>query len=86
MKIVLLDGDSGREEIFRRLLTHLDVAAATNLDALWDVLRADAKGPFEIVWRDHATAKARLGADFDRLAALLDRLAAERRDVVVTLA
>lgn len=86
MRTVLLDGDSGREEIFRRLLTHLDVTAAANLDALWDVLRTDAKGPFEIVWRDHAAAKARLGADFDRLAALFARLAAERRDVRVTLA
>ena len=86
MRTGLLDGDCGGAEACRRLGVHLEVTTAKNLDALWDVLRTDARGPFEIVWRDHGAAKARLGAEFDRLAALFARLAAERRDVRVTLA
>ena len=84
MKTVLLDGGDAREEIFRRLAAHLGFAPPGNLDALWDRLRTDARGPFEIVWRDHAQARAALGEEFDRLDELFRRLVAERRDVRVT--
>ncbi|MCE5182811.1 MAG: barstar family protein [Betaproteobacteria bacterium] len=51
-----------------------------NLDALWDVLTGEVGGPFEIIWKDTDFAQEGLGADFDRLIALLDEVAAERED------
>jgi ribonuclease inhibitor len=52
-----------------------------NLDALWDALTTDLAGPVEIVWRDVAASRATLGADADRLIALLREVAAARDDV-----
>ncbi|MDD5241626.1 MAG: barstar family protein [Sulfuricella sp.] len=51
-----------------------------NLDALWDVLAGEIEGPFEIVWEHMEFSREKLGADFDRLAALLDEVAVERED------
>ena len=53
-----------------------------NLDALWDVLTAEVEGPCEIVWEGMGKAREDLGADFDRLVALLDEVAAEREDFI----
>jgi ribonuclease inhibitor len=80
--------DRDRGAVFGRLAAQLgfDPATVTNLDALWDVLRTDVPGPFAIVWRDHDRARARLGPDFDRIAALLEDLAAERTDFSFVLA
>jgi ribonuclease inhibitor len=89
MKTVFLDGDvADRGTLFARLAAHLDFPAhaAANLDALWDVLSAEVEGPFEIVWRDHARARAAFGPDFERVASLLRQLAEERGDFRFTLA
>jgi len=89
MKTVFLDSDlADRAALFHRLAEHLDFPphAADNLDALWDVLRTDVAGPFQIVWRDHVAARAALGFDFEKIAALMQRLAEERRDFIFTLA
>ena len=77
-----------RARVFASLAAQLGfpAAAAPNLDALWDVLRTDIPGPFTVIWRDHDRARAALGADFERIAGLLAELAAERGDVVFTLA
>lgn len=53
-----------------------------NLDALWDVLTGEVEGPFEIIWEGIDFAREGLGADFDRLVALLDEVAAEREDFI----
>ncbi|MBX6366824.1 MAG: barstar family protein [Rhodospirillales bacterium] len=55
-----------------------------NLDALWDVLTREVEGPVEILWREAEASRARLGADFDRLTALLREVAEDRPDVYVT--
>ena len=89
MKTVFLDGDlTDRAALLHRLAEHLDFPphAAANLDALWDVLRTDVEGPFEIVWRDHATAQAMMGKDFETIVSLLAQLAEERRDFGFRLA
>ena len=52
-----------------------------NLDALWDVLTKDVRGPVEIVWKDRAA----LGRDGERLLATLREVAAERKDVRLVL-
>lgn len=89
MKTAVLDAAAtDRGQVFASLAAQLGfpAEAAPNLDALWDVLRTDIPGPFAVVWRDHDRARAALGADFDRIAQLLAELAAERTDVVFTLA
>jgi ribonuclease inhibitor len=47
-----------------------------NLDALWDVLTKDVRGPIEFVWQDRGA----LGPDGDRLLATLHEVARERKD------
>lgn len=56
-----------------------------NLDALWDVLTGEVAGPIEIVWEGSAQAEANLGADYAKLVALFNDLAAERDDFTFVL-
>ena len=49
-----------------------------NLDALWDALTTDVRGPVIIVWRH--PPRAALGADYDRLIATLREVEARRSD------
>ena len=89
MKTVFLDADlANRDAVMAHLADHLEFPAyfARNLDALWDVMRGDVGGPFEIIWRDHDRAHAALGADYDQLVALFGRLAEERADFAFRLA
>ena len=89
MRTAILDaGAADRRAVFASLAAQLGFPAdaARNLDALWDVLRTDTPGPFAVVWRAHARARAALGEDFDRISALLADLAAERDDFSFTLA
>ncbi len=55
-----------------------------NLDALWDVLTTDVKGPVEIIWEDSALSKQARGPDYDRVRALLADVQKERPDFRVT--
>lgn len=89
MRTAILDaGAADRGAVFASLAAQLGfpAQAAPNLDALWDVLRTDMPGPFAVIWRDHERARAMLGADFERLAAIFSDLAAERADFAFTLA
>lgn len=45
-----------------------------NLDALWDLLSASVERPIEIVWRDAAQSRERLGEHFDKIVAVLERV------------
>lgn len=56
-----------------------------NLDALYDALTADVAGPVEIVWKDHAWARPKLGPDYDRLITTLRDVESERGDVRLVL-
>ena len=51
-----------------------------NLDALWDALTTDIRGPVTIAWRESVRARAALGEDYERLVATLRDVAAERSD------
>lgn len=55
-----------------------------NLDALWDVLTTDLKGPVEIIWEDSAVSKRAMGPIYDRVSALLSDVQKERADFRVT--
>jgi len=54
-----------------------------NLDAAWDVLTTDVRGPLDIVWRDSRLSRAWLGANFDRVVRLLQAVAEQRGDVTI---
>ncbi len=57
-----------------------------NLDALWDLLTGDLPGPVELVWRDAARSRERMGAKaHDRLVQLLLDAAVEREDLSVVI-
>jgi ribonuclease inhibitor len=74
---VLTTLDAMHEALARDL--RLPAHYGRNLDALWDCLTTDVKGPVEIVLRNAATAKPSLRA----YVALLREAAAKRRDLRV---
>ena len=51
-----------------------------NLDALWDVLTTEVKGPVEIIWEESAHSKRAMGPLYDRVSALLTDVEKERDD------
>jgi len=55
-----------------------------NLDALWDVLSTDVKGPVELTWEDSEVSEKAMGKDFEKVAALLRDVEKERKDFKIT--
>lgn len=51
-----------------------------NLDALWDVLTKDIRGPIEIIWEESAVSKRAMGPIYDRVSRLLTDVQQERDD------
>lgn len=45
-----------------------------NLDALWDRLSTDTERPVTLIWKDSNTSRNRLGATFDRITEVLERV------------
>jgi len=76
------------DAIYNALQQQLDLPAhfGRNLDALFDALTFDVPVPVEIVWKDHAWARPKLGAEYDRLIATLRDVENEREDFLLTLA
>lgn len=56
-----------------------------NLDALYDSLTTDVAGQIEIIWKDHAWVRPKLGQDYDRLMTTLRDVEREREDVRLSL-
>ena len=75
------------EQVYVDLARQLGLAGhfGANLDALWDALTRDVAGPVEIVWPGFADARRTIGAEADRIRAVLEDVAAERRDVAVVI-
>jgi ribonuclease inhibitor len=90
MRRCVLDGD----RLDSAAAVHAVLAAALafpphyggNLDALWDVLTRDLAGPAEIVWLHADRSRARLGAEYDRLARVLTEAAAANPALRVSFA
>ncbi len=83
MKTATLDASHDTmDAVYTALQDQLDLPRhfGRNLDALHDALTADVAGPFEIAWKDHAWARAKLGADYDRLITTLRDVESERAD------
>ena len=76
------------DAIYSALQDQLDLPRhfGRNLDALYDALTGDVAGPVEIVWKDHAWAKPKLGADYDRLVTTVREVENEREDFTLVLA
>lgn len=89
MTTVTLDASyDTMDAIYSALQDQLDLPRhfGRNLDALYDVLTADVAGPVEIVWKEHAWARPKLGADYDRLVTTLREVESERQDFRLILA
>lgn len=89
MTTVTLDASHDTmEAIYTTIQRELDLPAhfGRNLDALWDALTFDVPVPVELVWKDHAFAKGKLGDDYDRLITTLREVETERDDFLLTLA
>ena len=86
--LCLIDGNCrSKKAVLGRIARDLNLPPhfGHNLDALYDSLSTDVKGPIEIVWRRTTAAKARLGADFDAIVDVLRQVAAERGDLTLKL-
>ncbi len=70
------------DDLYDRISILIDLPEhfGRNLDALWDVLSTDVKGPFEIIWKHADNSKKLMGKDFDRAVKLLQELEKERDD------
>lgn len=77
MRIVIGRVLTGRQEVFDAVAVAIGRGqdGIRNLDALFDVLRTDVPGPFEIVWWPER------GGDLAPVLAVLQEVAAERADV-----
>ncbi len=86
-RVARLDGrQRSKAAVLARLCRELGAPApARNLDALYDVLRRDVRGPFTVAWRAGPATRAALGDDYGRLRAVLEQVAAERDDVRLEL-
>jgi ribonuclease inhibitor len=56
-----------------------------NLDALWDVLSADVRGPIEILWKKTDLSRNQMGRDFDQVVSLMRDLEKVRSDFILML-
>jgi ribonuclease inhibitor len=70
------------DDLYDRMSALIDLPEhfGHNLDALWDVLSTDVKGPFEIIWKHADNSKKLMGKDFDRAVKLFQELEKERGD------
>jgi ribonuclease inhibitor len=74
------------EEFYDAISARLPFPAhfGRNLDALWDVLTTDLKGPINIAWKESALSRQAMGTDYERIASLLTDVQKERDDFHVT--
>jgi ribonuclease inhibitor len=77
---------SSLDEFYREIAKKLSFPEhfGRNLDALWDVLTTDIKGPVELAWEDSERSKKSMGKDFEKVAALLKDVEKERGDFKVS--
>jgi RNAse (barnase) inhibitor barstar len=72
---VVLDGNTltSAADVYDAIGAMIGVPSwfGNNPDALWDVLNDRGPSDLEVVWRDAAHSAARLGADYERLVAVL---------------
>lgn len=81
-RAVLDDSHDTMDAVYSALQRQLGLPAhfGRNLDALWDVLTTDLRGPVEITWKNHAQARAKLGPDYERLIRTLREVERARKD------
>lgn len=85
-RIARLDGrQRSKAAVLAKLARDLDFPPyfRPNLDALFDVLTTDMRGPLRIEWRLSAAVEAALGADLEPLRQTLAAAAAARDDLVL---
>lgn len=86
-RVARLDGrQRSKAAVLARLGRELGAPAPPrNLDALYDVLRRDVRGPYTVAWRAGPAARTALGNDYAAVRAVLEQVASERDDVRLEL-
>lgn len=88
MRVARLDGrQRSKRAVLRKLARDLGFPDhfGGNLDALFDVLAHDVKGPMTIRWRTTDYGRAMLGRDYVKIVATLMEAAAMRDDITVEI-
>lgn len=75
-------GDFYREVAWQ---LHFPPYFSNNLDALWDVLTTDIKGPVRMIWSGAKESRRDMGDDFERVITLLQQVGQERKDFHFTI-
>ncbi|PJX26330.1 hypothetical protein CAP48_10075 [Advenella sp. S44] len=69
-----------------QICLHLPPYFGRNLDALYDSLSTDVKGPYRIIWQGHASCAIELGElHYEGLLDIFRAVASERDDVQLEL-
>ncbi len=75
---ILIDGDmvETASDFHRAFATALGIESfyGENLHALWDVLSASIERPVTLTWKQSSKSKQALGADFDAIVDVLQRV------------
>jgi ribonuclease inhibitor len=83
MKRCILDGSTidDAATVYRRLAEVFQFPAyfGDNPDALWDALSEYSGEPIEVVWQNSALSAERLGPEFGKIVAVLEKAALEGR-------
>jgi ribonuclease inhibitor len=74
----VLDGRKicSEADFHRELSTLLEMGSdyGCNIDAVWDRLSTDVERPLTLVWKHADDSRRRIGEDFNRIIAVLERL------------
>ena len=76
------------DDLFDSLEAQLDLPEhfGRNLDALYDVLSHDVRGPLEIIWRNTDAARQALGSDlYTTVLSIMETAASERDDITLDI-
>jgi len=88
VRVCELSRISNIDEVYDLLQLNLKLPQyfGRNLDALYDSLSTDVKGPFKIVWLDHKSSAEDLGEiNYEGLIDIFRAVADERDDVELVL-
>ena len=83
MRQLVLDGSAlpSAKAVYRQLAEAFQLAPyfGNNPDALWDGLSDYHGAPVEVIWRDAALSAERLGNEFGKIVAVLEKAALDGR-------
>lgn len=75
--IIELDGTTikSEEDFHKKLASALGVSEhhGNNLNALWDLLSANAERPLELIWKNSNDSRDTMGGSYEKIVNILER-------------